>query len=266
MNRIISTILIIALITPIIAGLLEIPIALAQLQPVKITNIYVYDTDGVLKPITQTGIEGVVDGGIWPAEPIIVEVSVGLQVPFKIVVTDPVEMYTYLEQSVPPMTPGSYNITVYVPDKFANLIGQVIFKIEPGFGEPYYYPGTYAVYPKLVVNPKVTTLVDELGTPLPVTFTVYGVPSYNSLKEIRIGGVCLISVTDGAPDAYAVVSKTYTLLTECGHSIPADTYTVSFILADNTYLPKYKVDTLTIRPMVYSRGSPVMECGLMTAY
>jgi archaellum component FlaC len=251
MNRIISTILIVALITPLIAGLLEIPIALAQLQPVKITNIYVYDTDGVLKPITQTGIEDVVNGGIWPAEPIIVEVSVGLQVPFKIVVTDPVEMYTYLEQSVPPMTPGSYNITVYVPDKFANLIGQVIFKVEPGFGDPYYYPGTYAVYPKLVVNPKVTTLVDELGTPLPVSFTVYGVPSYNSLKEIRIGGVCLISVTDGAPDAYAVVSKTYTLLTVCGHSIPADTYTVSFILADNTYLSKYKVDTLTIRPMVY---------------
>ncbi|MCC6054345.1 MAG: hypothetical protein LM589_03420 [Thermosphaera sp.] len=251
MNRIISTILTIALTTPLIAGLLEIPIALAQLLPVKITNIYVYDTDGVLKPITQTGIEGVVDGGIWPAEPIIVEVTVGLQVPFKIVVYDPTETYKYIEQSVPPMTPGSYNITVYVPDKFANLIGQVIFKVEPGFGDPYYYPGTFAVYPKLVVNPKVTTLVDELGTPLPVSFTVYGVPSYNSLNEIRIGGVCLISVTDGAPDAYAVVSKTYTLLTVCGHSIPNGTYTVSFILADNTYLPKYKVDTLTIRPMVY---------------
>lgn len=252
MRRIIvSTILTIALITSIIAGLLEIPIAHAQLQPVKITNIYVYDTDGVLKPITQTGIKGVVDGGIWPAEPIIVEVSVGLQVPFKIVVSDPTETYKYIEQNIPPMTPGNYNITVYVPDKFVNLVGQVKFKIESGFGEPFYYPGTYAVYPKLVVNPKVTTLVDELGTPLPVSFTVYGIPSYNSVKEIRIGEECLISVTDGAPDAYGVVSKTYTLLTVCGHSIPADTYTVSFKLADDKYLPKYKVDTLTIRPMVY---------------
>lgn len=248
MKKLISSILTILVIAPILATIINLPVAVAQFEPVKIREIYVLG-----QRVTDIG-------GVYPGLPVIVEVEVGLAVPFYIVVRDNTTGYIYVRQYVPSPTTGRINYTVEIPrllpgltvDPMVSPFAMVNFIVEPTFGQPHYYPHIVYIYPRIEVEPKALTLVDELGTPRTTTFTVYGVPLNNELQFIYIGpahavGTCTIAVYQ-SPDTNGVVRVTLSILDKCGPIAGGD-YPVQFkLLRDD--MSKHMNDTISILPIV----------------
>jgi hypothetical protein len=268
-KSIISIIALIALLVPVFSMLVEIPIALAQVETVTIKNIYVVDVDGKLKSISNVG-------GIWPGESIIVETSVGFVTPYDIVVYDYYnESLEFVRQTIRPSEAGTYNISLYIPYLLLNNTGKVGFRVEPAYGEKskYKYDNVdeFYIYPKITVTPSTTALVDSYGTPITETFTVYGVAygvNVSTIDIIDATGTTVCSITVNKP-AYLtnstviyigkLVDPTNPASSPCRkRSLPSGDYTVNFTLAPETWslygtinAAKFKTATLTIKPMVF---------------
>lgn len=234
---------ILAILTPMLATLVSIPAAFAQLYTVTITNVYTPAPNGV-----------------YPGEPVIVEVNVGLATPFTVYIANALDpTIIYASQYVPSPQTGRMNITITMPLELPGLVqaqGIIQVYVVPGFGDTYYYTPALNVYPKIVVTPSVATLVDPYNVPTTFTAKVYGVYQGNYVTSIELisgNTVYTIPVVNGVPDANGVVTYTFTLYgpnSQFPYGIPMGTYTVSFHQFDDTFYDLYRTATLTVTPQV----------------
>lgn len=242
MNRL-AIFVVLAILTPMLATLVSIPAAFAQLYTVTITNVYTPAPNGV-----------------YPGEPIIVEVNVGLSTPFTIYVANALDLsIIYASQYVPNPQTGKMNVTMTIPFELPGLSqaqGIIQVYVVPGFGDTYYYIPALNVYPKIVVTPNVATLVDPYNVPTTFTAKIYGVYESNSVESIELisgSTTYSIPVTNGVPDANGVVTYTFTLYgpdSQFPTGIPMGTYTVTFHQTDDTFYDLYRTATLTVMPQV----------------
>ncbi|MEM0001702.1 MAG: hypothetical protein QW211_02265 [Desulfurococcaceae archaeon] len=239
-KSIISTLVLIALVLPLVTPLLQIlPVVTAQVNP-EITNIY----GGIF-------VEELGTISVYPGSTITVEVFTPYVTTFTIRVVNTFNTsIVYATQSFRPAEPGYVNVTLVLPKELPGLTRAAgILNVSLILGTTVVDSKLLSVLPMIEVTPSVTTIVDARGNPLNVTATVYGVPTNITVTSILINSYT-IPVNLPADDK-GVVTTTINLLNITGSGIPAGVYTVNFTTEEYGVPPEYfGTTTLTIRPQV----------------
>ncbi|MEM1596424.1 MAG: hypothetical protein QXS24_04640 [Desulfurococcaceae archaeon] len=239
-KSIISTLVLIALVLPLVTPLLQIlPVVTAQVNP-EITNIY----GGIF-------VEELGTISVYPGSTITVEVFTPYVTMFTIRVVNTFNTsIVYATQSFRPAEPGYVNVTLVLPKELPGLTRAAgILNVLLILGTTVVDSKLLSVLPMIEVTPSVTTIVDARGNPLNVTATVYGVPTNITVTSILINSYT-IPVNLPADDK-GVVTTTINLLGITGRGIPAGDYTVNFTTEAYEVPPEYfGTTTLTIRPQV----------------
>ncbi len=195
---------------------------------------------------------------IYPGEPVVVSVEVFIATTYTIkLCPDYGCTVTWASVSRYASVPGVYDTILTLPESLpsatdANGDGLIdLYVILEIWGTPADFK-EIAVYPKTVVTPPSTTIVDPTGTPLTVTVKFLGYVPGDTVATLRFEG----PLTGNFPITPSVTigtdgtgSTTVNLLTLTGFGLPRGTYKVLGI-GVSTDITEAKKGSLEIRPQV----------------
>jgi len=229
----------------------------AALVALLLLGLVVTTGTAVLAQIAGGRIVEIKTAKIYPGEPVIVSVEVFVATTYTLkLCPDYGCTVTWASVSRYASVPGVYDTILTLPENLdsatdANLDGLIdLYVILEIWGTPADYRET-VVYPKTVVVPPSTTIVDPTGAPLTVTVKFLGYIPGDTVDTLSFEGPLTddFTITPVTIGTDGTGSATVNLLTLTGYGLPRGTYKVLGIGVD-TDTTEAKKGTLEIRPQV----------------
>ncbi|MEM0318895.1 MAG: hypothetical protein QXR92_02580 [Fervidicoccaceae archaeon] len=236
--------IVLALLPILLVGALTIPTATAQ-------------TTGGATIVSATGTAS--DGNAYPGEPITVTIQVNLAGGYTVeLANDTAGKTVWASQTFNAPTTGTYTITLTLPLSLPNLTSPpAVYILLTG---PFTNTSTsLKVYPKIVITPIQTAVVDQNGNPINATVNIYGATPSSIIYSLLFTGPStwqyvfstpLTVKTDGTNTTTLILSGPNSGLNSTT-GIPRGTYSVTFYnVAGLNYTDYAKPGTITILPVL----------------
>jgi len=199
------------------------------------------------------------DGSAYPGEPITVNINVALAGSYTLqLAADAAGSTVWASQIFNAPSPGTYTVTLTLPLALNNLGSPPIVYIL--LSGPFTSDSAHLnIYPKIVISPLQTGVVDQNGNPKTATVNIYGVDPGATVSSLTFTGPITDTYTLSTPITIANDGTGTATLTLSGSStgfsstegLPRGTYSVTFGTTSGvTYAGNEKAGTIKILPVL----------------
>jgi len=238
----------------------KIELILIALLPILLVGAAIIPTAQSSQGASIVSVAGTApDGkGAYPGEPITVTINVGLAGSYTIeLANDAAGDTIWASQIINAPSPGTYTVTLTLPLALKDLQSPpTVWILLSG---PFTTGETsLSIYPKIVISPLQTGVVDQYGNPLTATVNIYGAYLGDTVSSLIFTGPITdeytfstpITIADnGTGTATITLSGSLTGFTS-NEGLPRGTYSVTFGETSIYYADKAKAGTITILPVL----------------